>query len=182
MTVDRIPRALAPLVLILGALVLVVLTLAGCGYTLVGRGANLPPDIKAVYLKPFENRTPRAQVEQFVTRAIADELVKRHRFAVVASADAADAEINGAVVGYGATPVTFDPTGRATQYEIAITAQIAFKKKGADKPLWSNDRYIFRETYPVDASTGFVNFEDQAITRASVRFAQTVVSDLLEGF
>jgi hypothetical protein len=34
----------------------------------------------------------------------------------------------------------------------------------------------------VDATSGFVNFEDQAIERASTRFAQTVVSDLLEGF
>jgi outer membrane lipopolysaccharide assembly protein LptE/RlpB len=175
MTLHRIPRAaLAPL--------LALLILTGCGYALVGRGSNLPPDIKTVYLKPFENRTGRSQVEQFVTRAIADELVKRQRFAVVASPTGADAEISGAVAGYGATPITFDNTGRATQYEISIVAQISFKRTGADKPIWSNDRYNFRETYPVDASSGFVNFEDQAIERASTRFAQTVVSDLLEGF
>ena len=174
MTLHRIPRSCA--------LLAVLLSLAGCGYALVGRGSNLPPDIKTVFLKPFENRTGRSQVEQFVTRSIADELVKRQRFAVVASATGADAEISGAVVGYGATPITFDNTGRATQYEISIIAQISFKRTGADKPIWSNDRYNFRETYPVDATSGFVNFEDQAIERASTRFAQTVVSDLLEGF
>ena len=165
--------------LILGAS---LLALTGCGYALVGRGSNIPTDIKTVYLRPLENRTPRAQVEQFLTRSIADELVKRQRFAVVGSAEGADAEISGAVVGYGATPVTFDASGRATQYEISITAQIAFKREGSDKPLWSNDRYNFRETYPIDASSGFVDFEDEAIERASTRFAQTVVSDLLEGF
>ena len=148
----------------------------------MGRGSNIPADIKTVYLRPFDNRTPRSQVEQFVTRAIADELVKRQRFAVVGSPEGADAEISGAVVGYGATPITFDPTGRATQYEISLVSQIAFKRTGSDKPLWSNDRYNFRETYPIDASSGFVDFEDQAIERASTRFAQTVVSDLLEGF
>jgi outer membrane lipopolysaccharide assembly protein LptE/RlpB len=177
MTLHRIPRALA---LLLGVLLLAALS--GCGYALVGRVSNIPADIKTVYLKPFENRTPRSQVEQFVTRSIADELVKRQRFAVVGSPTGADAEISGAVVGYGATPITFDATGRATQYEISIVTQIAFKRTGADKPIWSNDRYNFRETYPVDASTGFVDFENQAIERASTRFAQTVVSDLLEGF
>jgi outer membrane lipopolysaccharide assembly protein LptE/RlpB len=176
MTVHRIPR---PLTLALGAL---LLSLTACGYALVGRGSNIPTDIRTVYLKPFENRTPRSQVEQFLTRSIADELVKRQHFAVVGSPEGADAEIDGAVVGYGATPVTFDDTGRATQYEISIIAQIAFKRTGADKPLWSNDRYNFRETYPIDASSGFVDFEDQAIERASTRMAQTVVSDLLEGF
>jgi outer membrane lipopolysaccharide assembly protein LptE/RlpB len=178
MTVHRIPRILLS-TLALGAL---LLALAGCGYALVGRGSNIPTDIKSVYLKPFDNRTPRSQVEQFLTRALADELVRRQRFAVVGSETGADAEISGAVVGYGATPITFDATGRATQYEISIIAQIAFKRMGADKPLWSNDRYNFRETYPIDASSGFVDFEDQAIERASTRMAQTVVSDLLEGF
>lgn len=170
-----------PRILIL-ALAALLLALSGCGYALVGRASNLPPDIKTVYLKPFDNRTQRSQVEQFVTRSIADELVRRQRFAVVGSPTGADAEIAGAVVGYGATPITFDNTGRATQYEISIVCQISFKRTGADKPLWANDRYNFRETYPVDASTGFVDFENTAIERASKRFAQTVVSDLLEGF
>ena len=180
MTLHRMPhisRALIP-----AALAALLLALSGCGYALVGRASNLPPDIKTVYLKPFDNRTQRSQVEQFVTRSIADELVRRQRFAVVGSATGADAEIAGAVVGYGATPITFDNTGRATQYEISIVCQISFKRTGADKPLWANDRYNFRETYPVDASTGFVDFENTAIDRASKRFAQTVVSDLLEGF
>jgi outer membrane lipopolysaccharide assembly protein LptE/RlpB len=176
MTLYRMTRALCPA---LGAL---LLALTGCGYALVGRVSNIPADIKSVYLKPFDNRTQRTQVEQFVTRSIADELVKRQRFAVVGSPTGADAEISGAVVGYAATPITFDNTGRATQYEISIVTKIEFKRTGADKPLWSNDRYNFRETYPVDASTGFVDFENQAIQRASTRFAQTVVSDLLEGF
>jgi outer membrane lipopolysaccharide assembly protein LptE/RlpB len=177
MTRYPVPRAVAAFVA--GAF---VLALSGCGYALVGRGANIPTDIRSVYLRPLDNRTPRSQVEQFLTRSIADELVKRQRFSVVGSAEGADAEIAGAVVGYGATPVTFDAAGRATQYEISITAQISFKRTGSDKPLWSNDRYNFRETYPIDASSGFVDFEDQAIERASTRFAQTVVSDLLEGF
>src|SRR5258705_3550860 len=103
MTVHPVSRAL-----VLGSL---LLALTGCGYALVGRGSNIPADVKTVYLKPLENRTPRSQVEQFLTRSIADELVKRQRFAVVGGAAGADAEISGAVVGYGATPVTFDATG-----------------------------------------------------------------------
>ena len=175
MTLHRFPRAFT-----LGAL---LLTLTGCGYALVGRGSNIPTDIKSVYLKPFDNRTPRSQVEQFLTRALADELVKRQRFSVIGSPEGADAEISGAVVAYGATPITFDATGRATQYEISIIAQIAFKRTGADKPLWSNDRYNFRETYPIEATNeNYVDLEDDAIVRAAESFAETMVSDLLEGF
>jgi len=87
------------------------------------------------------------------------------------------------VIGFGVTPVTFDQSGRATEYEISLTAQIAFKRIGQDQPIWSNDRYTFRETYPIDASNeDYVDLEDLAIERAAERFAETMISDLLEGF
>ena len=55
------------------------------------------------------------------------------------------------MTGFAVTPVTFDQTGRATQYEIAITAQITFKRVGTEgKVIWKSDRYTFRENYPVD--------------------------------
>jgi outer membrane lipopolysaccharide assembly protein LptE/RlpB len=160
-----------------------LLFLTACGYALVGRAVNLPEDIHEVYIKPLENRTPRSQVEQFLTRAIAEEMVTRRRFAVVGSPEAADAELAGAVVGFNATPVTFDDTGRATEYEISIVAQMAFRRIADDKVLWSNDRYVFRQSYPVDVSeSGFFDREDEAIEEASKRFAETMVADLLEGF
>jgi outer membrane lipopolysaccharide assembly protein LptE/RlpB len=160
-----------------------VTVIAGCGYALVGRGSNIPPDVKNVFLQPLENRTQRSQVEQALTRAIADELVTRQRFAVVGSADQADAVISGSVVGFLATPVSFDGTGRATEYEISITAQIAFVRSGQDKPIWASDRYNFRETYPIEATEAeYFDREDEAIEEAAKRFAETMVSDLLEGF
>lgn len=163
---------------------LVPLVLAtACGYALVGRGVNLPEELREVYIKPLENRTPRSQVEQFLTRAIAEEMVTRRRFAVVASAEGADAELSGAVVGFSATPVSFDDTGRATEYEISIVAQVSFRSIADDKVLWSNDSYNFRESYAVEVSEGaFFDREDQAIENAAERFAETMVSDLLEGF
>lgn len=160
-----------------------LLALSGCGYALVGRASNVPADIKAVYLRPLENRTQRSQVEQALTRAVAEELVTRNRFSVVGSAEQATAEISGAVVGFDVRPVTFDPTGRATQYELTIVASIAFKRLDNEEVIWSSDRYLFRESYEI-AATGaeYVDREDEAIEEAAERFAETMVSDLLEGF
>jgi len=163
--------------------VLSCLLVSGCGYALVGRGSNLPADVRAVYLKPFDNRTQRAQVEQILTRAIADELVTRQRFSVVADAEQADAELSGAVVGFGVTPVAFDASGRATEYEISITAEVVFKRRGADEVIWRNDRYQFRESYPVEVdSATYFDRETLALEEVAGRFAETMVSDLLEGF
>lgn len=159
-------------------------SLTGCGYALVGRASsNVPADVREVYVRPLENRTQRTQVEQALTRAIADEMVTRNRFSVVGGAEGADAELSGTVVGFDVRPVTFDASGRATQYEIVVLAQIAFKRVGSDDVIWSNDRYVFRESYEIEATeTAYFDREDEAIEEAAERFAETMVSDLLEGF
>lgn len=176
-----IPRTLAALRL--PTLALLALGAAACGYALVGRAANLPPDIKTVYLKPLENRTPRQQVDQILTRAVANELVTRKRFAVASEPAGADAEISGAVLAFSVTPVSFDPQGRAKQYEIAVTAQVKFRRIADDKVIWSNDRYSFRESYDVQGSSlTYFDQENLAIEKVAPQFAQTMVSDLLEGF
>jgi outer membrane lipopolysaccharide assembly protein LptE/RlpB len=169
--------------LVLAPLALTAAALAGCGYALVGRASNIPQDIESVYLPAFENRTQRPQVEQFLTRAVADELVKRGRFRLVNAEDGADARLSGSVVGFGSTPVAFDPDGRATEYEISITASVELRRLDSDEVVWSNSRYIYRENYAVDASaTDFLDRETEAIEEAAERFAETMVSDLLLGF
>jgi outer membrane lipopolysaccharide assembly protein LptE/RlpB len=158
------------------------LILIGCGYALVGRGNALPPDIRKVYIKPIENHTGHQRVDQAVTLAIGNELVKRQRFTLTSSREGADAELSGAVVGFGATPVTFDTSGRATAYELSLTASIAFKRTTDDKIIWQNKAYNFRQNFPLTASNAFVDLEYSAIDQAAKAFAQTLVSDLLEGF
>lgn len=160
-----------------------VLATAGCGYALVGRGSNIPEDIRDVYLAGFENRTQRPQVEQFLTRSLADELVRRGRFELVNDPAGADARLSGTVTGFGVTPIAFDPDGRATDYEISITAAVELRRLDDDEVVWSNSRYVYRENYEVDAtSTDFLDRETEAIESAAERFAETMVSDLLLGF
>jgi hypothetical protein len=49
--------------------------------------------------------------------------------------------------------------------------------------IWRADNYVFRETYEVELGEGgFLDREEEAIRDAAERFAETMVSDLLEGF
>jgi len=170
----------------LGALLGLVLLagiLSSCGYALVGRGTNIPEDIQEVFLSPFENRTQRQQVDQYVTEAISEELVTRRRFDMVGDRSAADADLSGAVTAFGLTPISFDAQGRATEYEISITAQVLFRRIPGDEVVWRAENYLFRETYQIDlGEAGFLDREEQAIRDAAERFAETMVSDLLVGF
>jgi len=155
----------------------------GCGYTLVGRASNIPPEVRSVYLEAFENTTERVNVDQILTRAVTDELVTRQRFAIVSSGEGADATLSGKVTGFDVRPVTFDADRRATEYEIAITAAVSLVQHDGEVVLWGSDRYQFRDSYQLETSElGFLDRETPAIEATAQKFAETLVADLLEGF
>ena len=167
----------------LAALALVAVLLSGCGYALVGRTSTLPEDIRKIYVEALKNTTRRSQLEQILARAIADEFVTRRRFEVVSNRSDADGVLSGTVNSFSVRPVTFGGGGRATEYEIVIGAQMIFTRTATDEVLWQQDRYYFRELYEADVSEAdFFSRQDVAIEEVAVKFAQTLVIDLLEGF
>ena len=168
----------------LAALLVAASMLVGCGYALVGKTSSLPEDIQEIYVEALVNQTRRAQLEQVLSRAIADEFVKRRRFVMVSSAAEADAVLGGTVTSFSARPVSFAGTeGRAREFEIVIGAKMRFTRTDNDEVLWKQDAYQFRELYEADISAEeFFSREDQAIEEVAVKFAETLIIDVLEGF
>lgn len=175
--------------LVEAASLVLLLVLLSCGYALVGKASNIPDDVQQVFLAPFENRTSRVEVEQFLTQAIADELLTRRRFELVSTEAESDATIRGAVTAFRVAPITFTANGRAQEYELAIVADVSFRRtvkspgEEEGEVIWANDRYQFKESYPVEsADADFFDRENIAIEDSAERFADTMVTDLLEGF
>ncbi len=156
-----------------------------CGYTLVGRAQNLlPPTVHTIQVPAFVNRTTRVELEQRVTQAVADEFVSRGRLRLVTVPAEADVILRGSIDSFGIFPIAFNAQGRATQYQVAITANIELVDHRADdKVLWKNDQYRFTENYQTNTeSTDAFDQETRAIREIAVRFASTLVTNLLEGF
>lgn len=155
-----------------------------CGYTLVGRGNILDPSLRNIHVPTLVNRTTRVEVEQQLTQEVANELVSRGRLRLVSDEKVADAVLRGAIATFNLTPVGFEQ-GRATQYQISITASIELVDTRGDdeKVIWKNDQYRFVENYTVapDTTDAF-DQESRAIREIAVRFAQSLVANLLEGF
>ena len=165
------------------SLVAIASSWIGCGYALVGRTSSLPEDVRSIYVEALDNQTRRAQLEQVLARAIADEFVTRRRFEVVRSAADADAILSGTVRSFTVRPVSFGNAGRAREYEITIGTNMEFKRTSNDGVLWAQDNYTFRELYEADVSAAdFFSRQDEAIEEVAQKFAQTMVIDLLEGF
>jgi outer membrane lipopolysaccharide assembly protein LptE/RlpB len=162
----------------------VLLLLSGCGYALVGSGNSLDPKIHTIEVPAFVNKTTRVELEQRVTQAVADEFVSRGRLRLVTAPAEADAILRGSIDSFGIFPVAFNQQGRATQYQISITAKIELlDHRNEDKVLWKNDQYRFTENYQIDInSTDAFDQETRAISEIAVRFAETLVTNLLEGF
>ncbi|HEY3202817.1 MAG TPA: LPS assembly lipoprotein LptE [Thermoanaerobaculia bacterium] len=165
------------------ALLCVLLSSSACGYTLVGRASSLPESIKVVQFTTLENLTPRVGLEQRLSGEIARELASRGRFKVQSTADGANAILSGAVLGFNLFPVAFDSQGRATDYQVQVTARVSLKTLPDEKPLWENPSFSFRDNYQFAASAAsYVDRENEAIDRVAGRFAQSLVTSLLEGF
>ena len=159
------------------------LLISGCGYALVGTGHLLDPSLHTLYVPAFVNRTTRVELEQRVTQAVGSELVARGRMKLVQDPKDADILLKGSIDTFTLAPVGFQQ-GRATQYQISITANVELlDHRHDDKVLWKNDQYRFVDNYQVNLeSTDTFDQESRAIAEMAVRFAQSLVANLLEGF
>lgn len=163
----------------------VFLTLAavGCGYRLVGTSSTLPTSIRVIHFQTLANQTSRVGVEQRLSSEIAKELASRGRFSVQTEAAGADADLSGTVIGFDLYPVAFDASGRGQEYQVRITARLSFKTLPEEKVLWENPTFSFQDNYTFSTSAAsYVDRENEAIDRVAERFAESLVSTLLEGF
>ena len=161
---------------------------AGCGYTLAGRGSFLPESIRTIGVPLFVNSTPVFDIERRLTERVRSEFIGRGRYRVIPEAAGADAVLTGEITSITLTPSSFNDQQQATRYAIVVTTRLEFKDVKADKILWSNPSWQFREEYEVtnaEAATdvnAFFGQEANALDRIAQNFARSVVSAILEAF
>jgi outer membrane lipopolysaccharide assembly protein LptE/RlpB len=166
-----------------GFVSLLLVAASGCGYALVGRSSTLPATVRVIRFETLVNQTRRVGVEQRLSHEITRELSTRGRFSVQTEAEGADAALTGAVSSFDLFPVAFDEAGRALEYQVRITARVALKTLPEEKVLWENPAYAFNESYTFSASAAsYIDRENEAIDRVAGRFAESLVTSLLEGF
>lgn len=155
-----------------------------CGYRMAGTATRLPPDIKTIAIPVFTNKSTRFHIEQQVAAAVTREFIDRTGFRITPDLAGADAELKGTINSVHSGVLTFDPnTGRATTFQIQVTADVELIDLHTKKVLFSNANYIFREEYQVSQSTSALFEEDEpALERLSRDFARTLVTDIVENF
>jgi len=176
----RGPRAAAAFAL---AGLLAIFSVAACGYKLAGKNQLLPPEVKTIGIPPFGNTTRNAEIGQRITEEVTRTFVSRGGYRTVPGTDGADVVLEGSVTGYAVNPVNVGPDGRATRYEVIVTARVELKDVPTAKVYFRSDHFVFKSQYDVRRSaTSFFDQEIVAIQEVSEDFAKSVVTSILEGF
>jgi outer membrane lipopolysaccharide assembly protein LptE/RlpB len=173
----------------LGLLVLpVVLSVAGCGYALAGRGAFLPDYIRVIGVPALENTTPFVEIDQVITDAVRREFAGRGRYTVQPETANVDAVLTGTITSVRLDPTAFTTGSQASRFSLVVTASFEFRDLREDKVLWSNASLSYREEYDSStASSGtdvaaFFGQNTNAMQRLAQNFSRTVVTSILEAF
>jgi len=147
--------------------------------------SGLPPNIKIVAVPAFQFEVAgaRYRVESRFTEAVTKEIIKRGRgLKVQGSATGADAVVEGTIRSFNFSGVLLDREGRARVYEVTIVAAVTIRDLDANKILYDNQNFIFRDSFEFsDDPRSFFNEEDPAVERMARAFAESVVSTIVNG-
>lgn len=162
--------------------------LAGCGYSLAGRGSFLPAYIRTIGVPTFANRTVVFNLETVVTQKVRAEFIGRGKYQILPEASGVDALLSGEITAVSIQPSTFNVGQLASRYAITMIARIELRDMRDNKVLWENASVMFRQEY--DATAGrnvvdpasFFQQDTNALERMSTEFARTIVSAILEAF
>ena len=164
------------------------LALAGCGYSLAGRGSFLPASIKTIGVPMFVNSTPVFEIERRVTEKVRSELIGRGRYKVLPDSTGVDGLLTGEITSITIAPASFTDERQASRYAVLMSARIEFKDVASGKVLWTNPSMQFREEYEVTTGVtavdpnAFFGQNANAAERLATNFARSAVSAILEAF
>jgi len=140
--------------------------------------------VKTLAIPAFVNQSQTYRIEQTLTAAVVREFTTRTHYQILHdSNDGADATLTGTILTTSSSPLTYDSrTGRAESILVVVSMKVSLVDRQG-KILFQNPSYVFREQYQVSQElSSFFEEDSPALGRLSRDFAQTLVSNVLEGF
>jgi outer membrane lipopolysaccharide assembly protein LptE/RlpB len=163
---------------------LLLSTLAGCGYHQAGSATHIPADVRTLAVPIFATRAQAYHTEVAFTEAVIRELNTRTRYHILNTDSAsADATLHGTILTQTVAPLTYDAnSGQSSSYLVTITARVLLVAHDGNV-LYRNDNVVYHEQYQSTQDlSGFIQEDNHAVGRVAKDFAQAVVADMLESF
>src|SRR5215469_3386944 len=129
----------------LGVFITCLIALTSCGYHIAGRRLDAGKGL-TIAVPTFTNRTTAYRIEQHISEAVRQELIRRTRFSVEPASNG-DLVVAGEVKAINLSPVIFDPQGRGSSYLVIVDLKVNVTDKRTNKIVFQNDNWTFREVF-----------------------------------
>jgi hypothetical protein len=151
----------------------------GCGYTL---GGSLPDHIQTVAVPVFKNATMEPFLENFITLAVVNAFATTGRVRVVSRA-AADALLEGEIIGYELIPIAVVTGQNVAQYRLLLTMNLTFRDMRRNELLWQHRGLTEQADFRVQGQlSDTIAREEVAVRQAAVEIGRKVVSLAMDRF
>ena len=166
--------------------VLLVLSIAGCGYT---TGSLLPKNYRKIAIQPFQNKVGYVDeniqgvyvplLETNVRTAIIDKFLSDGNLHI-ADLDKADLVLNGDLISFAQDTLRQDVNQNVQEYRIRVTVSLTLKDTATGKVLWKEPSFTGETTYFLTGSQA--QTQGAAITAALADLATRVVERTIENW
>ena len=163
---------------------LLLVTLAGCGYHQAGSATHIPANVRTLAVPIFKTNATAYHTEVVFTQAIIRELNTRTKYQILnTDSPDADATLHGTILTQTIAPLTYDAnSGQSSSYLVTITARVLLVAHDGHV-LYRNDAVVYHEQYQSTQDlSGFIQEDGYAVKRIAKDFSQALVSDMLESF
>ena len=155
------------------AILLLVLSLAGCGYQ-SGIRSEITSSDQTIAIPIFENATFEPLLERQVAESFKETFL-RQGWRVVAHSDQAPLTLSGRVIRFDRVPISLNLIGQALEYRITIGLEYTFLPKTGDPPKQKDHAEASAEYIANPDPLADRAAEDRAIREAGLRLAERVV-------
>jgi len=163
---------------------LMMLSLAGCGYT---TGSLLPAHMKSIAVPNFDNKTYEAGLGIDVTKKIVNRFVFDGSLKI-ATKESADIILTGEVLQYDRVPLRYADNDTVEEYRVVITVNIALRDMVKNTLVWHEPKFKGEYTYYTSAASATgaagtsVASEADAKKEAIIELARDIVKRTVEGW
>jgi len=166
------------------AIPLVFATFSACmdtsNITYTPTDQKLPVHIKRVAVRPFTNKTPQFGLEEKVTLALSEELLKNGEYTVTTENNA-DGVLIGEITNYMLTPLQYDVNMVANVYKMNVIVSVRFLDLAENRYLWEEPALQATKVFSAAALPGGMT-EESAREELWETLAKNITLRTVEGF
>jgi hypothetical protein len=150
---------------------ILIASLTGCGYTLVGAAPGASAQRIMLTVLPFTNQTREPGLDGFMTTALRQAIIQSHAFMLVSGSSGR--RIQGTVRRFRFFPLSFDEHDNVLQYRLEADVLVRLLEGVSPVPAWEQEISAWAE-YLVSNSSEMrqtVVAKQVAIVRLAQQFA-----------